>query len=381
MQLTRLLLRQFRNHAETALEFSPGLNLLLGDNGEGKTNVLEGISYLCLGRSFHGASDASVVQMGTDGFLVRGALASDGGVEYKVESGYASLSSAKRLTIGGSEIGRRTDLIGRFPVVVLAPEHAGITAGGPAERRKFLDLTVSQASRIYLEDLVEYRRALRQRNKALLDAKLARRLPGASLDPWSDLLIRSGSRIALRRMEFVEEFRPYVERAFAALAGVEEHPSLAYVSEIVPERSMTTEAAESAFRTALGTVEREEAKAGTTLVGPHRDELELEINERSVREFASQGQHKTFLVGLKLAEFSYLKDRCNETPLLLLDDVFSELDAHRCRHLLDLVADAGQAFVTATDERLVPSDGRSAEPRARFNVQGGRVERIEVARN
>jgi DNA replication and repair protein RecF len=107
--------------------------------------------------------------------------------------------------------------------------------------------------------------------------------------------------------------------------------------------------------------------------------LNLSINKRAVREFASQGQHKTFLVGLKLAEFSYLKNRCNETPLLLLDDVFSELDTHRCRHLLDLVVEAGQAFVTATDERLVPAGGGVSARRVRFNVQGGRVERVEVA--
>jgi DNA replication and repair protein RecF len=381
MQLTRLLLRQFRNHAETALEFSPGLNLLLGDNGEGKTNVLEGISYLCLGRSFHGASDATVVQMGTDGFLSRGTLASDGGVEYKVESAYEAAGGTKRVSVGGSEIGRRTDLIGRFPVVVLAPEHAGVTAGGPAERRKFLDLTVSQASRIYLEDLMEYRRALRQRNKVLLDARQARQSPGRALEPWTDLLVKSGSRIALRRREFVEEFRPYVDRAFAALAGGEERPELRYASEILTDPTAGPSEAESAFRTALATLEREETKAGTTLVGPHRDELELAINGLSVREFASQGQHKTFLVGLKLAEFSYLKDRCNETPLLLLDDVFSELDAHRCRHLLDLVASAGQAFVTATDERLVPTDGRHDATKARFHVHGGHVERIEAARS
>jgi DNA replication and repair protein RecF len=380
MQLTRLLLRQFRNHAETALEFSPGLNLLLGDNGEGKTNILEGVSYLCLGRSFHGASDATVVQMGTNGFLVRGTLASDGGVEFKVESVYEVPGGTKRVSVGGSEIGRRTDLIGRFPLVVLAPEHAGITAGGPAERRRFLDLTVSQASRIYLEDLVEYRRALRQRNRVLLDAKLARRTPGSALEPWTDLLVRTGSRIALRRQEFVEEFRPYVDRAFAALTGTREHPTLLYASEVLPEASMTTEAAGEAFRTAIGAAEREETRAGTTLVGPHRDELELSINDRSVREFASQGQHKTFLVGLKLAEFSYLKDRCNETPLLLLDDVFSELDAHRCRHLLDLVAHAGQAFVTATDERLVPTDVHGGAMKSRFTVQKGRVEHVEHSR-
>ncbi len=379
MQLTRLLLRQFRNHAETALEFSSGLNLLLGDNGEGKTNVLEGISYLCLGRSFHGASDASVAQIGTDGFLARGVLASDGGVQYKVESAYEAASGTKRVSVGGSEIGRRTDLIGQFPVVVLAPEHAAITAGGPAERRRFLDLTVSQASRVYLEDLVEYRRALRQRNKALLDAKLARRSPGAAIGPWTELLVQSGSRIALRRREFAHEFRPYVDRAFAALTGIDEQPSLHYRSEILPSSSMTVEAANDAFRKALDAAEHEEAKAGTTLVGPHRDELDLTINELAVREYASQGQHKTFLVGLKLAEFSFLKDRCNETPLLLLDDVFSELDAHRCRHLLDLVATAGQAFVTATDERLVPTDGHTHTTKARFQVHGGSVERIEHA--
>ncbi len=379
MQLTRLLLRQFRNHAETTLEVSPRLNLLLGDNGEGKTNVLEGISYLCLGRSFYGASDATVVQIGTNGFIVRGSVASDGGVEYRVESTYNSAAGTKRMSVGGAEIARRTDLIGQFPVVVLSPENAAITLGGPADRRKFLDLTLSQAGRLYLEDLLEYRKALRQRNKVLLDAKLARRAPGEALDAWSEILVQRGARIALRRREFVEEFRPYVEHAFETITGAQEQPTLSYDSELLQDAPTAAPAAEEAFWRVLQDSARDEAKAGTTLVGPHRDELELKINGLAVRDFASQGQHKTFLVGLKLAEFSYLKDRCNETPLLLLDDVFSELDEHRCRHLLDLVSEAGQVFVTATDERLVPEGIPDGPAKARFHVHGGRVERIAHA--
>lgn len=379
MQLTRLLLRQFRNHTETALEFSPGLNLLLGSNGEGKTNVLEGISYLCLGRSFYGASDTTVMQIGTNGFIVRGSIASDGGVDYQVESTYESTGATKRTSVGGAEIARRTDLIGQFPVVVLSPENAAITLGGPADRRRFLDLTLSQAGRLYLENLLEYRRALRQRNKILLDAKLARRAPGDALEAWSDVLVQRGAGIALRRREFVEEFRPYVENAFAAVVGAQEQPTLAYDSEILRDTPVGLPAAEEVFWGVLRGSAREEARAGTTLVGPHRDELELKIDGLAVREFASQGQHKTFLIGLKLAEFSYLKDRCNETPLLLLDDVFSELDEHRCRHLLDLVSKAGQVFVTATDERLVPAGIPDGPAKARFHIHRGRVERIAYA--
>lgn len=376
MQLTRLQLRRFRNHAETTLEFSPGLNLILGDNGEGKTNILEGISYLCLGRSFFGASDATVLQIGAEGFRVGGMIASDGGVEYRVESEFNAANGNKTTSVGGSEVARRTELIGQFPIVVLSPENSAITVGGPAERRRFLDLTLSQAGRLYLEDLLEYRKALRQRNKVLLDAKLARRAPGAALDPWSSLLVERGARLAVRRREFVEEFTPYVERAFATIAGEQERPNLGYESEILHGGNASIGDAMNAFRDALAISAGEEAKTGTTLVGPHRDELVLQINGLAVREFASQGQHKTFLVGLKLAEFSYLKDRRKETPLMLLDDVFSELDIHRCRHLLELVSDSGQVFVTATDERVVPSDAAGRARRSKFTVRGGSVERV-----
>jgi DNA replication and repair protein RecF len=229
---------------------------------------------------------------------------------------------------------------------------------------------------LYLEDLLEYRKALRQRNKVLLDAKLARRSPGSALDPWSALLVERGARVAVRRHEFIEEFRPYVERAFSMIAGDQERPSLGYESEILLTGDGSVRGVAAAFTDALAISAGEEAKAGTTLVGPHRDEVALRINGQAVRDFASQGQHKTFLVGLKLAEFSYLKDRCKETPLMLLDDVFSELDEHRCRHLLDLVSDSGQVFVTATDERVVPSGSVVGPPKATFTVRGGSVERV-----
>jgi len=376
MRLTLLALYRFRNHAETSLECSPGLNLLLGNNGEGKTNVLEGISYLCLGRSFYSAADGTVTKVGTEGFLVKGTIASDGGVEYRVETSYESASGNKHTSIGGTQLGRRAELIGQFPVVVLSPENSSITFGGPAERRKFLDVTLSQASRTYLDDLLEYRKALRQRNKILFDAKQLRGLQPGLIEPWNELLAVRGARIALRRRQFVDEFRPYCSETFAALAGSDERPELSYQSSVIGESGMSLDDVVVEFQRVLAVEEREEIRTGKTLVGPHRDELELQINGLSLRQFASQGQHKTFLVGLKLAEFSYLKDRCKETPLLLLDDVFSELDEHRCEHLLGLVGSVAQVFITATDERLVPSSGARRRTEAKFIVRGGTVGRI-----
>ena len=377
MILRSIALQHFRNHTGSSIDCSNGHNVLVGKNGEGKTNVLEAISYLCLGRSFFAANDTTVLQRDQEQFSVKGQFESDGGVAYSVEASYGLTQGVRKLRIGGSDLQRRSELIGMFPVVVLAPEYAPITTGGPGERRRMVDTTLAQAQRSYLEDVVEFRKALRQRNKLLLDARITRRFDEQALTPWTDVLVERGARITRRRRTFIQEFQPFVSKAVAALSGDIETPSITYQASIGSGISTEALEVEDLFREHLTAVKQDEARAGTTLVGPHRDEFDLEINGFSVRQFASQGQHKTFLVGLKFAEFHFLKDVSGETPILLLDDVLSELDPERNAHVFELTRDAGQVFLTAADPRLLPP--QENENHRTYRVSGGSVVREEHA--
>jgi DNA replication and repair protein RecF len=372
MILQSLLLHDFRNHPKTEIEWSRGRNILIGKNGEGKTNILEGIAFLCLGRSFYAASDAVVLRLHTESFKVHGEFKADRDVVFTVDVVYNKNQGSRRIQVGGGDLERRVDLIGMFPVVVLSPEHATITTGGPGERRRMVDTVLAQAQKTYLEDLVEYRKALRQRNKILLDGKISRRVDEAALSPWTDILVERGARITERRELFVDEFLPHIQRTVSELSDNMEDPTIVYESSVFETISRNGVNTRDAFKTRLKGVQSDEVRSGTTLVGPHRDEFDFRINSLSLRQYASQGQHKTFLIGLKFAEFHFLKGLCDETPILLLDDVLSELDGERNACVFRLTEEAGQTFVTAADARLLPPDEEKVETR-RFVVQEGTV--------
>jgi len=325
MRVTRLLLKHFRNHTETSLTFGERINAFLGDNGQGKTNVLEAISFLSLTKSFYALGDATVLQIGSEMFEVEGTIVSDNGVEYAVRVTYHR-QGEKTFTINSVRPETQASVIGRFPIVILSPENSAITFGGPAERRKFVDLLLSQISRAYLENLLEYRRALKQRNKLLADAKYLQTYPPDVIEPWTIAIVEYGARIIFQRQKFVQEFR------LKPGATLEEIKAL--LSDELQQR------------------QAEERRRGTTLVGPHRDDVHLTLNGMSMQQFASQGQHKTMLIALKVAEFHYLKERRQEVPVVLLDDVFSELDERRSRFLLNMASRLGQTFITTTDEAV-----------------------------
>lgn len=373
MKLQRAEIHEFRNHATSRLEFAAGVNAIFGDNGEGKTNIVEAISYLCLTKSFYAGSDALVVRIGSERFDVRGSFQADNGTEWLVAASYDAPTAKKTVAVNKTPVETLSSIIGQFPAVILSPEQNGITFGAPAERRRFLDLAISQASSLYLEEMLEYRKILRQRNKILLDAKLSRKDCTDLLDPWDESLIRTGSSIVERRSKFIEDFRPQVERQFSLLAGETERPAIQYVPSVDASPAKGREEIQREFETALSAHRDEERRTGTTAVGPHRDEIEFSIDNLSLRKFASQGQHKTFLIALKLAEFFYLKEQRNETPLLMLDDVFSELDEHRSARLLELTGKTGQVFVTATDDRAFGNGFRWDADNRRFLVTQGTV--------
>ncbi|MEO1075665.1 MAG: DNA replication/repair protein RecF [Bacteroidota bacterium] len=379
MHLRRLRLVSFRAHAESTLALAPKVNLLTGPNGAGKTNVLEAIHYLCLSKSFLTSSDAYVLQRDRPFFEAEGDFESERRPSLQVRLVYVP-DEGKKLFVNRAPLDRLSDIVGQLPVVVIAPDDYDLTAGGPEERRRFLDNTLSQSKPVYLDDLLKYRRALKQRNALLLHLKRNRGASDAGLDAWTEELVTLGARIVVRRARFLDRFAGFLAEAYEQLGEVGEEPTFDYQTFAplpdAPADDLDIEAVADLFRRHLGRRARQERERGRTLLGPHRDEIVFKLNGFEVRPYASQGQHRTFGLALKLAKFFYLKDRLDETPLLLLDDVFGTLDVKRARVVLALLRSeaVGQSLLTAaradafTD--LIDFDGATHR---HLRVEAGRV--------
>jgi DNA replication and repair protein RecF len=243
-----------------------------------------------------------------------------------------------------------------------------------------VDLTLSQVSRVYLDDLLEYRRVLRQRNRLLSDARATGVNIASTLEPWTVSLVQYGSRIVKRRQEFVQEFKGYIERSYRTLVASGEEPGMEYASFASLPDGATVEEIGQLMANGLKARAGEELRRGSTLVGPHRDELRLSINGAALQQYASQGQHKTFLVALKTAEFFYLQERRGEPPIFLLDDLFSELDEGRSKRILDLVSGLGQTIITTTGERVLEESAGWKDHLRRFIIENGTSRADQVVR-
>lgn len=379
MKLTKLHLRNFRNHSDTRIESVQGANVFLGKNGEGKTNIVEALAYLCLTKSFYAANDLTTLKIGEPSFKISGEIVSDRKTSFAIEVVYENLSVDKKYTLNKSSVQKLSSVIGQFPVVVLSPEYNGITFGPPSDRRKFLDLTLSQASKRYLEDLLEFRRILKQRNRILFDARKSGRDCEQLLEPWTEGIIEYGVLVTMRRMQFIRDFGPYLMSAYKEIAVNQENPSVEYLALSGSNAGMDQNSLRKVFAAEYRDRHLEEIRTGSTIVGPHRDELDLRINWLELRKYGSQGQHKTFLIALKIAEFHYLKDFCGETPILILDDVFSELDPERSGYLLESISHLGQYFITTTEERIFPDQFFTKAENRKYYVRKGSVEHEQAA--
>jgi DNA replication and repair protein RecF len=372
MLIRSLRLHSFRSHVHTELTFTPKLNLLYGPNGAGKTNVLEAIHYLCLSKSFIASKDQHVLRLGSPFFEVEGHFEGERRRDLSVRLVYVP-EEGKRVFINRSPVERLSDVVGLLPAVVFSPEDQVLTTGGPEERRRFMDNILSQARPAYLADLLSYRRALRQRNELLTRG----RQPGKSstldgvLESWTEELIVLGVRLIAARQNFQAEFAPFLKQSFQALYPSEESPDLEYVTIArLPVPSREQDIAQG-LRAKLQRVNLRERELGRTLAGPHLDELIFRLNSMEIRRYASQGQHRTFGMAMKLAKYFYLKERTGETPLLLLDDVFGSLDPERTAILLGLLESeaVGQSLITAT--HLAPFEGH-------IHFGGGSHQALEI---
>lgn len=344
MILTSLSLKNFRIHKETFLNFSDNLNFIVGGNGKGKTSILESIYYLCTTKSPGSKNDNDSVKFDENDFEINGTFKDLS--EDKVRIYFSLKENKKYYFQNNKQIGRAADAIGSFPVVLLTPADHSITQGSPGDRRKFVDSVISQSSETYLKTLLDYNKTLRQRSSLLYQIKESHtRFLFNELDAWSTKLVQAGVILIKHRKKFIDEFNDYIDTSYKIIMGGDEVPGVIY-SYL---NDHTEENTEAHFYNLLKEKREEELRRAANLVGPHRDDFIFNINKINLRNYGSQGQHKTFQVVLRFAQFFYLKNVTNKTPIFLLDDVFGELDAKRALKINEYLREVGQAFITLTD--------------------------------
>lgn len=370
-------LRQFRNFAGLELQFTDAGAAIIGDNGSGKTNLLEAVHYLEIFRSFRGAADDNLVRFGADAFHVRGRFEDPAtGRSVEVTAAYEPRTRRKRVTIDGVEATRIGDAIGRLGTVIFSPSDVGIVAGAPGERRRFLDIVLSLNVRGYVDALQRYRQVLRQRNALLRQGRT-----GTAIAAWDDGLVEYGTIVAAARAAWVSAHAERYAEVYRCVGGAE--AGMVYQPDVQAEHATSTESVAAAFRARLDRVAERERERRVTLAGPHRDDLSLIMHTADsavdLRQFGSGGQLRTGAVALRMVEAETVREARGFRPLLLLDDVFAELDAGRSMRILELFTAGahGQVILTAPKESDVLLDemgGNSlVAPLARWRIAAARV--------
>lgn len=339
MHLDSIVLTRFRNFAAQEARFHPGLNLLAGPNGHGKTNLLEAIHYGCLAHSPRTRKDKELIQWGGNSFVLR-LEGETGGLPYAQSVEYSE-SGHKRVKAGGRESKRLSDLIGPFSLVSFSPEDLDLVRGGPQLRRRFLDVLLCQFSPEYLDELRHYNGALKQRNSLL--KQMGGGYGADVLEAYDAPLVEHGTRITLLRRRALEELAPLAGEAYRFIADAGEELSLGLAGSV--SGASGAEELKDAFRRKLASLRLAEREAGLTLAGPHREDLSVDLAGRAARDFGSQGQKRSAALSLKLASARLLEAKQGHPPILLLDDVFAELDEARRRRIGDLVRGKGQVFI------------------------------------
>lgn len=355
MQCNRIEVTNFRNIEHACVDFTPGVNVLVGDNAQGKTNLLEAI-YLCaLGKTFRQAKDAELVRFGQEECSILQHF-SDSAREQSVEMTlFSGTKNRRRVYHNGVSLARTSQLLGNFRVVLFCPEHLSLVKDGPGERRNFLDVAISQLHPAYVRALQKYNQLLKQRNSLLKDAETDRATFDATIELWSAQLAHEAAYIASVRYEYVQMLGRYVGEFFTGMTGEREQVEVQYKGTAHIEDDMYADRAycEKAFMRLYTSHHDREIAAGSTLWGIHRDDLEIVLNGKYARIFASQGQQRSVALAMKMAEGEISRltgDR--EYPVFLFDDVLSELDASRRAFLLDEIRDR-QVIMTSCEADLV----------------------------
>lgn len=345
MWLKNITLLNFKNYASAELKFAKTVNIFVGNNGAGKTNLLDAIHYLCLCKSYFNPIDSQQIKSNEDLFLLQGDFDRSDKNE-KITCGLKR-NQKKQFKRNKKEYDKLADHIGLFPVVMISPYDVNLIMDGSEERRKFIDNVISQTDSRYLDELIIYNKHLQNRNALLKQVAVTRKLDVALLQILDEQLVVSGNRIFEKRKQFLQEFIPLFNQHYTYITSSAETVSLTYQSQLNDE----------SFEVLLTqSIEKDRILERTT-TGIHKDELLFAIGDMPLKKFGSQGQQKSFLIALKLAQYSYLQQYKMFKPLLLLDDVFDKLDDLRVHKLMEMVShhDFGQIFITDTGKERVLS--------------------------
>lgn len=339
MYIQELSLVNFKNFEHVELKFTNGLNCFIGNNGAGKTNLMDAIYYLSFCKSFLNPVDSQNIRFDEDFFMIQGKysrLDSE-------ETIYCGLKRNQKKTFkrNQKEYKKLSEHIGLIPVIIVTPLDTNLISGGSEERRRFIDSVISQYDAVYLDNLIRYNRALQQRNILLKQFAAGTSFHSELIEIWDDQLVKYGQLIHLERMNFIEKLKPVFQQYYQLISGGKELVGLKLHSDLL------TSDFEQLLKDSIG----RDRMLQYTSRGIHKDDFEFDLAEYPIKKFGSQGQKKTYLVALKLAQFDFMKEISGLTPILLLDDIFDKLDKNRVEQIVKLVADDhfGQIFITDTN--------------------------------
>ena len=338
MYLKNLILNNFKNYELVEIEFSSKINCFVGANGVGKTNILDAIHYLSLAKSFFNGMDSLNIRHGEDYFIIQGEM------QRKDDDDqiYCAFQKQKQKIIkrNGKEYKKISDHVGRYPVVMISPADSSLITEGSEERRRFMNKIISQYDAVYLDSVIQYNKAILQRNRLLKDFKTANKVDYDMLAVWDAQLVKYGGYIYDARKKLIDELIPVFQEYYTLISSSKETVKLEYISHLN----------ECDFEKTLADSFKKDLYLEYTTVGAHKDNLALEMNGYPIKTIGSQGQQKSFLTALKLAKFDYIRRMAGYPPMLLLDDIFDKFDAERVEQIIRLVSASmfGQIFITDT---------------------------------
>ena len=345
MKLTNLQLQNFRNYESVQLEFTDGVHVFIGENAQGKTNLMESIYALAMTKSHRTTNDKELIGWNKEFATIKGT------VEKTTTKTNLELQFSKKGKIAKLnylEQKRLSSYLGNLNVILFAPENLTLVKGSPQNRRKFVDMELGQMSSLYLYDLVEYNRVLKQRNTYLKQLAIKKKQPDEYLEVLSEMLSELASKIVFHRLDFMKQLEALAIPIHDQLSLGREKFSVSYQATIPLEDGLTPSQMKEIYIDQFKKNQTREADQATTLIGPHRDDLIFYLNEIPVQTYGSQGQQRSTVLSLKLAEIELMKLSTGEYPLLLLDDVLSELDDDRQTHLIKAIENKVQTFITTT---------------------------------
>ena len=359
MFIESIELKNYRNYGELHMDFDPGTNVLYGDNAQGKTNILEAVYVCATTKSHRGSKDREIIEFGEDESHIKMQLRKDD-VPYRIDM-HLKKNKTKGVAVNGIPIRRASELFGIVNVVFFSPEDLEIIERGPDARRHFIDMELCQLDPMYLFHLTKYKQVLRQRNELLKQIGLNKDLLD-TLDIWNSELVKYGNYVISARKSFIDKLNDYIQEIHKNLTGQRETITLRYEPSV----------REDEFATQIVMSEQKDLFTGTTNIGPHRDDLSFVSEGIDFREYGSRGQKRTAALSLKLTEIKIVEEKKGEKPILLLDDVLSELDRNRQNYLLEHIKGI-QTIITCTGLEEFVKNGINIQKT--FEIESGKVKR------